>query len=380
MLCAVAVVQGFKQQITNKIAGFNAHLQIYRLVEDNSDPEADNLLTLTPTLRSILDSEPYVAGYEMELNMPVILKTPQDFKGIYIKGTDGSDIRSFLGSQLTAGKMPDFSLPSTAYDLALSQKMADDLGLKVGDSIPAFFMNDELRAQKYRVAATYSTHFEQFDDLIALGNIAPLREMANIGQGQGVNIRVVTTDFDLADGYADRLRKRLNSAYTSGEVAIPYRVESVTDRSAAYFSWLSLLDTNVTVILTLMTIVACITLIAAMLIQILDKVRLIGILRALGATRRKVCNVFVFMALRIALLGIIIGNGIGLLILFLQQKYHFLPLDADSYYIDYVPVQMNVESIIILNVAVTAVVFLALLLPATVAGRISPAESMRYQD
>ena len=256
MLCAVAVVQGFKQQITNKIAGFNAHLQIYRLVEDNSDPEADNLLTLTPTLRSILDSEPYVAGYEMELNMPVILKTPQDFKGIYIKGTDGSDIRSFLGSQLTAGKMPDFSLPSTAYDLALSQKMADDLGLKVGDSIPAFFMNDELRAQKYRVAATYSTHFEQFDDLIALGNIAPLREMANIGQGQGVNIRVVTTDFDLADEYADRLRKRLNSAYTSGEVAIPYRVESVTDRSAAYFSWLSLLDTNVTVILTLMTIVA----------------------------------------------------------------------------------------------------------------------------
>ena len=355
MLCAVAVVQGFKQQITNKIAGFNAHLQIYRLVEDNSDPEADNLLTLTPTLRSILDSEPYVAGYEMELNMPVILKTPQDFKGIYIKGTDGSDIRSFLGSQLTAGKMPDFSLPSTAYDLALSQKMADDLGLKVGDSIPAFFMNDELRAQKYRVAA-------------------------NIGQGQGVNIRVVTTDFDLADEYADRLRKRLNSAYTSGEVAIPYRVESVTDRSAAYFSWLSLLDTNVTVILTLMTIVACITLIAAMLILILDKVRLIGILRALGATRRKVCNVFVFMALRIALLGIIIGNGIGLLILFLQQKYHFLPLDADSYYIDYVPVQMNVESIIILNVAVTAVVFLALLLPATVAGRISPAESMRYQD
>lgn len=117
-----------------------------------------------------------------------------------------------------------------------------------------------------------------------------------------------------------------------------------------------------------------------MLILILDKVRLIGILRALGATRRKVCNVFVFMALRIALLGIIIGNGIGLLILFLQQKYHFLPLDADSYYIDYVPVQMNVESIIILNVAVTAVVFLALLLPATVAGRISPAESMRYQD
>lgn len=379
MLCSIAIVAGFKDHITGKLAGFNAHLQVYRIVDDSA-LQPDNLITLTPTLRGILDDEAYVTDYEIELTVPALLKTRHDFKGIYIKGLDGHAFRDFLGSQLVAGKMPDFSGPHDADQVAISDKMASDLDLRAGDTIPTFYLNEELRARKYKVAAVYSTHFELFDDLIALGHADELRQMSDIDKGQGINLRILTDDFSRADEYATRLQERLNQAYMRHEVNIPYRVESITTRSAAYFSWLSLLDTNVAVILTLMTIVACITLIAAMLILILDKVRLIGILRALGATRRSVRNVFVYMALRIAIYGILIGNAVGLILLHVQQRWHIIPLEADSYYIDYVPVKLELWPILILNAAVVAVVFLSLLIPSYVAGRISPAESMRYND
>lgn len=379
MLCAIAIVSGFKQHITDKLEGFNAHLQIYRVV-DSSNSEQDNLITLTPTLKGILDDEAYITSYETELTVPVLLKTPHDFKGVYFKGLDGHAFRDFLGSQVTTGHMPGFDKPEEASDIAISEKIASDLGLNAGDTIPAFFLNEELRARRYRVAAIYSTHFEFFDDLIGIAHVDEMRQMTGVDKGQGIDLRIFTDDFNQTDEYAAKLQERLNQAYLTHEVNIPYRVESITARGASYFSWLSLLDTNVVVILTLMSIVACITLIAAMLILILDKVRLIGILRALGTTRRTVRNVFVYMALRIAIYGIIIGNTVSLALLFVQQRWHLIPLEVDSYYIDYVPVKLQLWPILILNFGVIAVVFLSLLIPSIVAGRISPAESMRYND
>lgn len=379
MLCAVAIVAGFKQQITDKLTGFNAHLQLFRAI-DKADENFDNLITLSPTLRGILADEPYITSFESELTVPALLKTNDDFKGIYVKGTDGTTIRNFLSAQLVEGKMPDFSSPNSIADIAISQKMASDLNLKVGDSIPTFYFNDQIRARRYNVAAIYATHFEQFDDLIALGNLSDLRNIADIKGEQSIALRITTNDFRRANEYAEKLQLRLNEAYLQQELYIPYRVQSIHDNSAAYFSWLSLLDTNVAVILSLMTIVSCITLIAAMLILIIDKVRLIGILRALGATKSQIRRIFIILALRIALRGLIIGNAIGLTLLFLQQNWHLIPLDAEAYYIDFVPVKLQLLPILLLNAAITLVVLLSLLLPSMVAGRISPAESMRYKD
>ena len=379
MLCALAIVAGFKQQITDKLAGFNAHLQVYRSI-DKTEKEPDNLISITPTLQGILNDEEYISLYESELTVPALFKTRNDFKGIYIKGTDGHSLTDFLGSQTIAGKMPDFTSAASASEIAISSKMASDLGLKVGDSIPTFYFNDEIKARRYRIAAIYATHFEQFDDLIALGYIGDLRDVTKIEGNKSINLRILTDDFNRVDEYGSRLQQRLNEAYMGNEVFIPYRVQTITDNSGPYFSWLSLLDTNVIVILSLMTVVACITLIAAMLILIIDKVQLIGILRALGSTKAQVRKIFVYMALRIAIYGLLIGNAIGLVLLWLQYRWHILPLDPEAYYIDFVPVKLELLPIAVLNIAIAAVVFLSLLLPSMVAGKISPAESMRYKD
>lgn len=386
MICAVAIVSGFKQQIIDKIVGFNGHLQIFRVVENNPESEndytsdlPDNLITLTPSLKNILDNEDYILDYELELTVPSILKTENDFKGVYFKGSDGSYFRKFLSTQIIEGEMPDYSQNNDS-GITISSDIASELGLSVGDTIPTFYLQDEIKARRYKVAAIYSTHFEHFDDLIAIADMTDLQSAAGIDKGKGVNIRILTDDFNKADEYGKRLQQRLNEAYIQGLVNYPYRVETLTTRGAAYFSWLQLLDTNVIVILALMTVVACITLIAAMLILIIDKIKLIGVLRSMGASKHTIGNIFIFMAVRIASIGLLIGNIVGIGICSVQKHWHILPLDADSYYIDYVPVNLDILALLLINAGIIAVIILSLLLPAMYAGRISPSEAMRYQE
>ena len=166
---------------------------------------------------------------------------------------------------------------------------------------------------------------------------------------------------------------------TAGKVDKAYMTENAHVQGANYFQWLNLLDTNVIVVLTLMVAVACITLISGMLIIIIDKTRFIGIVRSLGMSNRSLGRVFIYLSIRVALWGLLIGNALMLTLLVIQDKTHFIPLDADSYYFDFVPVSLDWWSFALLNIATVAVIFLTLLLPSRFVSRISPSRAMRYE-
>ncbi|MDE6811121.1 MAG: ABC transporter permease, partial [Muribaculaceae bacterium] len=133
---------------------------------------------------------------------------------------------------------------------------------------------------------------------------------------------------------------------------------------------------NVVVILTLMIIVAIVTIISGMLILMVDKIRIIALLAALGAGRRLIGRIFMRLALRIAFGGLIIGNIIAISILYFQQNTHFVPLDPESYYIDFVPVEISYTEIAVLNIAIILVIWLSLILPAGFAGKVAPARTL----
>ncbi|MDE6683276.1 MAG: FtsX-like permease family protein, partial [Muribaculaceae bacterium] len=226
----------------------------------------------------------------------------------------------------------------------------------------------------------FNSHFDSSDDIYLYGNIALIQELGGIDRHQGTTIQIQTDNFDNLEDYTLRLQNRLMEALADGTVYKFYRADNALQQGAGYFRWLSLLDTNVIVVLVLMTFVACITLISGMLIIILDKKRFIGLLRSLGARRSKVRSVFVYMALRIAITGMIIGNGFMLILLYCQDRYHLLPLNAEAYYIDFVPVEFNWPLFGILNAGVALIIYLALILPSWFASGISPAETMRYEE
>lgn len=376
MTASVCIVLGFKHEIREKIVGFNGHITLYPNVLTQDD---DNLVSMTDALEKEMESIGYVSEFSIQAAVPAILKTQTDFKGIYIKGLIGDNTTGFIKSNLEEGSIADYSDLDNKNKIVISRPAARELGLNVGDKIDTYFITDDVRVRRLEITGIFNTHFDQYDDLIVYGSLPLVQQIGEIGSDQGTYIQVITDDFDRIPEYTDALTRDLNEAFAHGKIDRSFRADNVLNQGTGYFSWLSLLDTNVVVVLVLMMIVGCVTLVSGMLIIILERKKFIGVMKAMGSPTSQVRNVFVFLALRIALFGMIIGNFVILTVLILQDRLHFIPLDPDSYYIDFVPVEFSWLSLIILNVGILLVTYLVLILPSRFVAGISPAETMRYE-
>ncbi|MGM9867096.1 MAG: ABC transporter permease [Lepagella sp.] len=374
MIAAVAIVTGFKREIRDKVVGFNSHISIYNIPSEGDDA---NVVSLSPSLRSLLDNEPYISEYSLEASIPAIFKTPTDFKGLYLRSINGKKLQSFIRRNLCQGVIPEFDSPDDELKIVISQIAARQLRLKLGDKIDTYFISDDIRVRRLEIVGIFNTHFDSYDDVLAYGSLSMIQNIADVLPDQGTSIAVNVDNFDLLPDYTLLLNNRLAQASADGTLYRYYHVENALSQGAGYFNWLSLLDTNVIVVLTLMIIVAVATLISGMLILILDKKRFIGIARAIGASVSGVRKVFVYLALKVACVGMLIGNVLSLSILWAQHRWHFIPLDADAYYIDFVPVQLDPTAIIQLNLGCLIVIYICLLLPSRFVAKISPIEAIR---
>lgn len=376
MIASVAIVTGFKTEIREKVIGFNSHITL--LISPVSEDET-NVITLTPSLKEVLESHSFIKDYSLEVSIPAILKTSSDFKGIYLKSLNGGVTENFIRQNLEEGFIPDFSNKENDNVILISGIAARQLGLKCGEKIDTYFISDNVKVRKLEIAGIFNSHFDNYDDVMVYGSLGLIQGIAGLNEKQGTSLQIHTDNFDNIDHNASILRESLLGAYANGSLFRTYRVETARSQGAGYFQWLSLLDTNVAVVLTLMIIVAVATLISGMLILILDKKRFIGIVRALGGQVRLIRKVFIFLALRVALVGMIIGNVLILSLLYCQSRWHILPLDPESYYIDFVPVELDVWWLITLNIASLFVIYLCLLLPSRFVAGISPVVAMRNE-
>lgn len=376
MLASVAIVLGFKQEIRNKVVGFNGHITLY---VSPTSPDDDNLVTMIPTLKSVLDEIPFITDYSIQAAIPAILKTNSDFKGVYLKGLSGKLTESFIGSNLTEGKIVDFSDPENKNKVVISNTAARQLNLKCGDKIDTYFISNDVRVRRLEIVGIYNSHFDQYDDVMIYGSLPLVQQLGNIQENQGTYVQIMTDDFDNIADSSIRLQQILNEKVADGTLFRLYRIDNVLNQGMGFFNWLQLLDTNVIVVLVLMIIVGGITLVSGMLILIIDKKRFIGLMKAMGAPTGKVRKIFVYLAIRIALWGMLAGNVVMLSLIYVQERTHFIPLDAESYYIDFVPISISWGAIAALNAGVIAVMYFVLILPSRFVAGISPAETMRYE-
>ncbi len=375
MIASIAIVLGFKREITDKVLGFTSH--IVMTVSNSSD--GDNIITMTPTLKKILDSQQDIKDYSLQISIPAILKTPNDFKGIFLKTLEDKATREFLKSNLISGKIPDYSTDSTRLEIVLSRMAASQMGLKQDDKVDCYFINDDVKVRRLKIAGIFNSHFDAYDDLMVYGSRGLAEAFTGLKANQGSSILITTKDFNRLEEETINIQNSLNEAAAEGLIYKTYYLENAHIQGASYFHWLSMLDTNVIVVLTLMMIVGCVTLVSGMLTIILDKKRFIGLIKALGAANGKVRQVFVYLALRVAILGMAIGNALIIGLLLIQDKYHIFKLDASSYYIDFVPVEMNWMAFLILNIGVLAIIYLTLIFPSRIIANISPSETMRSE-
>lgn len=378
MFISISVMLGFKQEIRQKIIGFDSQLSIspYAVGDDSVQP----LISISD-IDDALSSLPEGSSYSLVIRMPALLKTSEAFTGVIIKGVDKNYNWDFLKQNLVDGKMPDLSPDSAIYEVLISRSLARKLDLKPGERFDAFFFGDDIyRNRRLTVCGIYDTHFNEYDENFVFANIAMLSEVGDIpvGKGSQIEINGLSDDEEMTMA-GNALSTSLMDAFYSGQSSKLYSITDVRTSAALFFNWLALLDTNVIVILTLMSLLSCLTLVSSLYIIILRRVTMIGILKALGASNPVIRRAFIYLTLKILCIGLVIGNIISFGLVYIQQVTGFIPLDPDAYYLDHVPVLISVPALILLNIGIIIVSALVLILPSAIITTIPPSKVINYE-
>ncbi len=369
MIMTICVVVGFKQTITQKVAGFGAHIQVVSF--DNNNTYDLQPIEVSDTLLNELGSYEHVVQAAPFITKPGMLKTDSAFQGIVLKGTDYWD---FFATNMVEG-----ALPSAPQEVLLSRSMARALQLHVGDGVYAYFVDEsDVRARRFKVCGLYDTGFAQYDDLFVVTPLETARRLQSWGLNTYSGVEILVDDINKLEQVADQIYFATVHQMDENGYHV-YYVQTLLDQNPAIFAWLSLLDMNVVVIIILMLLVAGFNIVSGLIILILDGVQLIGTLKALGADNRFVRRIFLTQAAWLIGKGVVWGNVLGLGLAALQYFTHLMPLDATTYYVSYVPVAFAWGWLIALNVFTIVLSFLILMLPSMIISQISPAKVMHFE-
>ena len=369
MILTICIVVGFKQTITQKVAGFGAHIQLVSF--DNNNTYDMQPIEVSDSLLHRLASYPHVLHAAPFITKPGMLKTDAAFQGFVLKGTD---YWAFFARNIVEG-----TIPAKPNEVLLSRSMAQQLQLAVGDAVNAYYVDEnDVRARRYIISGLYDTGFGQFDELFVVTPLRDARRLQGWDENTYSGVEILVDDIRYLDETADRIYfATVNHIDENGYNV--YYVQTLKEQNPAIFAWLDLLDMNVVVIIILMLLVAGFNIVSGLIILILDGVQLIGTLKALGADNRFVRRIFLTQAALLIGKGILWGNIIGLGLAAIQYFSHLVPLEAATYYVSYVPIAFDWLWIVILNILTVFVSLLILLLPSMIVTQINPAKVMHFE-
>ena len=369
MILTICIVVGFKQTITEKVAGFGAHIQVVSF--DNNNTYDLQPIVVGDTLLNKLGSYEHVVKAAPFITKPGMLKTDSAFHGIVLKGTD---YWSFFGRRIVEG-----GTPIGPNQVVISNAIAEQLVLDVGDKVHAYFVDEsDVKARLFSVCGIYDTGFSLYDDLFIVTTLRDARRLQGWEADTYSGVEILIDDMKHLDEVADKIYfATVNHVDEHGYNA--YYVQTLQEQNPAIFAWLDLLDMNVVVIIVLMLLVAGFNIVSGLIIMILDGVQLIGTLKALGADNRFVRRIFLTQASWLIGKGVLYGNLLGAVLAYVQYMYHLVPLDAATYYVSYVPIAFPWGWLLLLNAVTIGLSLLILLLPSMIITKISPAKVMHFE-
>lgn len=388
MLLSVGIILGFKQEITKKVEGFGSHIEILD-VSSLAAPDAYPVHADAQLINS-LKRIPEVRGVAPIAQKMGILKTKNDYMGITLKGIPADYDTTFLANSLVEGRLPkrsaaegavatpeDGVTSSASNEILLSRRQADELNLKVGDRVFAYFFEETIKMRRFKVCGIYQSNMAIFDKTFVITDLNTVRKLNHWEGDEATVIEVRLKGMDAIDQtlpQVERLCSQLND-----EVSHARKAFSIVDHYASIFSWLQLLDFNMMVILVLMLCVSGFTMVSGLFILILERTQTIGVLKAMGATNTKIRNVFLSFAGFIIVRGLLIGDVVAIGLLLIQQKYGLIHLDPANYYVETVPVEINLWAIVLVNVGTLVLTTLALVLPSYMVSRIQPSKTIKFE-
>jgi len=389
MVVSLAVVRGFKQEVSEKARGFLSDAQVLSLTQD----QFYNVLPVTAddSLQNVVKHIGGVSRVQIYASKLGMLKTEENFAALQFKGVDEHYDVTFLGNYLVEGKLPLFSASKSSNEILLSARQCRDLGLKVGDKVTAYFFStrlkknengvpessQDLRARRFTVCGIYETHLAQYDRNICFTDLRTIQRINHWEGKECSGIEISMTAQADHEAVLHELINKVNHRSTSNGVRIG--AFSIQELSPRIFAWLDVLDTNVVMIVVLMLVIGSFTVMSSLLIVMLERIHTIALLKALGSTDQQIRGIFQCFSLYVVGKALLIGNGIAYGICLLQAEFNFLPLNADTYYIDSVPISLTWTAFVLVNVGVLLISLLVIVGGSHLMSLGVPARSLRWE-
>ncbi len=371
MLISMATGFGLQHRIREKISAFSGHIIISNYDNNQSDLTI-NPVSIQQDFYPKFKNISNIKNVQAYASIGGIIRTEKDFEGIVFKGVEKNYDWDAFRPYLIKGNIPSFSGKKYNDSVVISKTVSDRLNLHINDKFNTFFLkknSDKPQLRIFKIAGIYDSGFEDFDKTYVLGDLRIVQKLYKWNDTLVGGFEVVLDDFS-------QINEKTNKIYDATSATL--NTTSIIDKYPLIFNWLQMFDFNILIILVIIIFIAGLNMITTLLVMILEKRQFIAVMKVLGSNNKKLQRIFLIQASYIISVGLLIGNIIGLGLIFLQDKFKFIHLDPETYYVKTAPVFISLKHIILLNGSILLAILLMLLIPVLIISKISPVRVLKY--
>ena len=371
MIITLSLVNGFQKAIAGKVCSFWGHARVHVVNPFQNVVTDDAGFPLTDTINLAISQTPGVQLHYAFAVKSVVLKTKGQFEGILLKGVDSGFDAGAFNRFVTEGDFFSFSDSAIYNRILLSHITAGRLELGPGDTLQCFFIRNgqDIRTRPMIVSGIYKTGIEEYDKNFGIADIRFLRRLNLWAPDIIGGVEIFVDNADQALLVANEINQKL---------PIKYSCQTIGEIYPNIFDWLAIQNQTKRIVVITMLVVAIINLITCLLILVMERTRMVGILKSLGMPNNKIGTIFWYYAGWIAALGVGAGLVLGVGLCFLQQTTGLITMDEATYYVATAPVSMDAIQIMLVAIGSLIVCLLAIRLPLLYVQRVSPIRAIRF--
>jgi len=366
LIITTSILSGFEKEIRDKVAGLVSHIQITSFVPEGLSDHEQAIETMKNSINGITGISPII-------QKEAVIRYKTNVEGIILKGIIPETDLSTTRSKVIGGKFDLNPIDSVFSRLLIGDKLAKKLNIEVGNKLIVFGLNgipsplNQPKIKQFIVSGIYETGLRDFDDIIIYTDLSTAQKLFNLGNNIN-GIEITLDNIDNVEAVVTKIKR---------DIGYPYFPKSLYKLFKPLFTWVELQKAPTPIILGLIIIVATFNIVGTLLMLVLEKTQSIGILKSLGAAKSEIMRIFLIDGLLIGIIGILLGNILGLGLCYLEMKYKFFSL-PDIYYMKSVPILIQSEYIMLISFITIMLTFIATLIPSYLASRLDPVKSLRF--
>lgn len=371
MILTSSFVNGFQETIAQKVFSFWGHIRVQHFETSKALISEENPIPKSAEVENILKKNALVKNVQCFATKSGVIEKHKNIEGILFKGIDNNYDSLSLKPFIKQGSWLSFKDSLYSRDIIISATTANELNVKVDDTINIFFVSANEGASAYRpvkIKAIYKTGIEEYDKIFVIGDIRLLQRLSNWNTDEIGGYEVILKDY-----------KQMNKVNATIDLPVIWNSKTIKEIYPNIFDWLNIQDLNRAVLFVIMSVVAVINLITCLLILVLERIKMIGVLKATGANNSSIQKIFLYHATIIAVTGILIGFIVGVGLCLLQQYTGFITLDESNYYVAVAPVKIIWWHVISICIAVAVICFVALAIPSLLVRKIQPVKAIQFK-